>query len=215
MPRGDVLFFETATEGVYIVNTSRIQGLDATNPYDLSRAEIEGRRQCSQIFHFLKSHCPGFEKAIFVGTGPQVGVRETRHVRGLYTLTAEDLANEARFPDPIAIGGYPIDIHSPTGESTQSVHLRDNIAYQIPMRSLLVKNPCNLIFVGRSISATHEAAAAFRVTPIAMAIGQAGGTLAALSVLGKSTTPANTFPYEILRAKLEADGAFLGEQSPD
>ncbi len=210
VPRANVLFFETATPGVYIVNTSRIQGLDATDPYQLSQAEIKGRRQCRQIFEFLKNHCPGFENAICIGTGPQVGVRESRHVRGLYCLTAEDLARQMPFPDPIAVGGYPIDIHSPTGETTESVHLKDNIAYAIPLRSLLVANPDNIVFVGRGISATHEAAAAFRVTPIAMAIGQAGGTLAALSALDPDERPANAFPYELIRSRLLADGAFLG-----
>jgi hypothetical protein len=209
VPRGDVLFFETATPGVYIVNTSRIQGLDATNPYDLSRAETEGRRQCRQIFEFLRNHCPGFENAICIGTGPQIGVRESRHVEGLYTLTAEDLANETAFPDPIAMGGYPIDIHSPTGDGTDSVHLRDDIAYSIPMRSLVTGSPENVVFVGRGISATHEAAAAFRVTPIAMAIGQAGGTLAALASADQSGPPANAFHYPALREKLIADGACL------
>jgi len=208
VPRGDVLFFETATPGVYIVNTSRIQGLDATNPYELSRAETEGRRQCRQIFEFLKNHAPGFENSFVVGTGPQIGVRETRHVEGLYTLTAEDLANEVDFSDPAAAGGYPIDIHSPTGDNTESVHLRNDIAYKIPMRSLLVHEPDNVVFVGRGISATHEAAAAFRVTPIAMAIGQAGGTLAALAAIGG--IPANQLPYEILKERLLDEGACLG-----
>lgn len=210
VPRGDVLFFETATPGVYIVNTSRIQGLDATDPYQLSKAETEGRRQCRQIFDFLKKYCAGFEQAVYVGSGPQVGVRESRHVQGLYTLTAEDLAAEVAFPDPVATGGYPIDIHSPTGDSTESVHLRDDIAYSIPMRSLLVESPENVVFVGRGISATHEAAAAFRVTPIAMAIGQAGGTIAALSALDPEKTPANRFPYQRVRETLLANGAFLG-----
>ena len=211
VPRNDVLFFETATPGVYIMNTSRIQGLDATDPYELSLAEVEGRRQCRQIFDFLRKYCPGFEQSYMISTGPQIGVRETRHVRGKYVLTAEDLAREVRFPDPVAIGGYPIDIHSPEGDGTDSVHLKDDIAYRIPMRSLLVDSPDNVVFVGRGISATHEASAAFRVTPIAMAIGQAGGTLAALSALDASGRPANAYPYTLVRERLLNDGASLPE----
>jgi hypothetical protein len=210
VPRSDVLFFETATPGVYIVNTSRIQGLDATNPFDLSRAEVEGRRQCRQIFRFLNTRCPGFESALMIGTGPHIGVRETRHTRGQYMLTAEDLVQEVQFPDAIATGGYPIDIHSPTGEETNSVHLPADIAYQVPMRSLLPIAPHNLVFAGRGISATHEAAAAFRVTPIAMAIGQAAGTLAALSALDPEGRPPSRYPATLVRERLLADGAFLG-----
>lgn len=212
VPRGDVLFFETATPGVIIVNTSRIQGLDATNPFDLSKAEMEGRRQCAQIFNFLKKYCPGFEEAIFIGSGPQIGVRESRHVRGLHVLTAEELVAETRFPDAIAAGGYPIDIHSPDGEGTNSVHLAAGAIYTIPARSLMTDTPSNLVVVGRCISATHEAAAAFRVTPIAMAIGQGGGTLAALAIQRKSK-PADV-PYEALRDVLEANGAYLNFPTP-
>lgn len=209
--RNDVLFFETATPGVFIFNTSRIHGLNATDPYDLSKAEVEGRRQCRQIFNFLKKYCPGFEDAYMVGTGPHIGVRESRHALGQYVLQANDLIHQVRFPDTIAVGGYPIDIHSPTGENTDSVHLRDDIAYEIPMRSLLAKEPENVVFVGRGISATHEAAAAFRVTPIAMAIGQAGGTLAGLSALDPDERPPARFPYAAVRKRLLEDGAYLGE----
>jgi len=208
--RGDVLFFETATPGVFIINTSRIQGLDATNPFDLSRAEMEGRRQCQQIFRFLRTHCPGFAEAVLMGTGPHIGVRESRHCQGQYLLRADDLIQQTRFPDTIAVGGYPIDIHSPTGEDTESVHLPDDIAYEIPMRSLLAQEPDNVVLVGRGISATHEAAAAIRVTPIAMAIGQAGGTLAALSALDPQGRPPARFPNAAVRERLLRDGAFLG-----
>ena len=212
VPRNDVLFFETATHGVYIVNTSRIQGLDATDPFDLSRAETEGRRQCRQIFEFLRARCPGFEAALLIGTGPHVGVRETRHTRGRYILSADDLVQGVRFTDAIAAGGYPIDIHSPTGEDTNSIHLGADIAYEIPMRSLLPERPDNLVFAGRGISATHEAAAAFRVTPIAMAIGQAAGTLAALAALDREGRPPSRYPATLVRERLLADGAYLGRE---
>lgn len=207
VPRDDVLFFETATPGIFIVNTSRIQGLDATNPHDLSEAEIIGRRQCREIFHFLRKRCVGFEDAVLLSTGPQIGVRESRHIRGKYLLTAEDLVSERQFEDPVALGGYPIDIHSPNDGTTQSIHMRDAVAYQIPMRSLLVEQPRNLVVVGRSISATHEASAAFRVTPIAMAIGQAGGTIAAIASTDGIATA--EIPYSAVRRQLVAAGACL------
>ncbi len=210
VPRDNVLFFETATPGVVIVNTSRVQGLDATNPFDLSRAESLGRRQCAQIFAFLRRNCAGFAHAIRMDTAPKIGVRESRHIEGLHRITADELVNERAFPDPIALGGYPIDIHSPSGEKTDSVHMRPDISYQIPLRSLLVAEPTNLVVVGRCISATHEAAAAFRVTPIAMAIGQAGGVTAALAARdpqGAGATAA--VPYAEVRAHLLAQGACL------
>ncbi len=209
VPREFVLFFETATPGVVIVNTSRIQGVDGTNPYDLSKAEMEGRRQNLEIFQFLKKHCRGFEQAIRMDSAAQIGIRETRRIEGLYTLTAADVLEETNFPDPIALGGYPIDIHSPDKVETNSNHLAENTRYQIPMRSMLLAKPENLIVAGRCISATHEAMAAFRVSPIAMAIGQAAGVMAATAL--ETGVPVNSVDYARVRAALLQGDALLPE----
>ena len=137
----------------------------------------------------------------------QVGVRESRHVQGLHTLTADDLLSQTVFADPVAVGGYPIDIHSPEGQATNTMHLRPDIAYQIPLRSLLLAAPSNLVMAGRAISATHEAAAAIRVTPIAMALGQAAGTVAAVAV--RTEQPPNAVPYQAVRDVLSARNVYL------
>ncbi|HLS27496.1 MAG TPA: FAD-dependent oxidoreductase, partial [Opitutales bacterium] len=167
----------------------------------------EGRRQNNQIFEFLRKHCPGFENAFRCDSAAQVGVRETRHVKGLYTLTAEDLLEQREFPDVICRGGYPIDIHSPDGNGVNSSHMTSDGSYAIPYRSLLVERPRNLVVVGRCLSATSEAFAAVRVSPIAMAIGQAGGVAAALSVREKCA-PAD-LDYGLLRETLILQGAKL------
>jgi hypothetical protein len=206
IPRSDVLFFETATPGVVALNCTRIQGLNPADPADLSRAEMIGRKQVQQVFAFLRNHAPGFENAVLMDTPAQVGVREGRHPQGLYVLQAEDLLSERSFPDPILQAGYPIDIHAPKpGEEGGSRHLRPEGAYQIPLSSLLVASPVNLILTGRAISATHEASAAIRVTPLAMGMGQAAGTLAALAVDGHVGGVA----YAVLRRRLVDQGALL------
>ncbi len=205
--RETVLFFETNNKGEVILNMTRVLGKDATDPYQLSQAEIEGRKQANQAFKFLKEYVPGFEKAVFISTGVQIGVRESRRIDGRYVLTAEDLLNSVDFDDAIAIGGYPIDIHNPAGNHTNSIHLKPGQTYQIPYRSLLPKEISNLLVSGRCISATHEAGAAIRVTPIVMAIGQAAGTAAALSVADK-TEPA-MLSVEKLKEILIAQGAVI------
>ncbi|MDF9832826.1 hypothetical protein M2103_001040 [Ereboglobus sp. PH5-5] len=208
VPRDQVLFFETAEPGVVIVNTSRITGLDATDPFALGKAGMTGRRQCARIFDFLRKHAVGFSKAIRMDTAAKIGVRESRHIRGLHVLTAEDILGARDFEDAIALGAYPIDIHSADGAAvTTTTHLRPDSAYRIPLRSLLVERPENLVVVGRCISATHEASAAFRVTPIAMAIGQGGGVAAALAALGQ-TAPARV-PFAAIRERLLSQGAKL------
>jgi hypothetical protein len=207
VPRDHVLLFETSVAGVVVVNTSRVIGLEATDPFQLSRAEAVGRRQCQQIFRFLQQHAPGFAHAVRMDTAAKIGVRESRHISGRYCLTAEDLVKARVFTDVIALGGYPIDIHSPAAETTLTTHLDPDTAYQIPLRCLLVERPVNLVVVGRCISATHEAAAALRVTPIAMAIGQAGG-IAAAEAAARKLDPAQV-PYAVIRERLLAQGALL------
>lgn len=207
VPRDQVLFFETPIPGVVIVNTSRVTGLNAADPFQLSRAETIGRRQCAQIFRFLRRHAAGFAQAVRMDAAARIGVRETRHVCGHHQLTADDLTQARSFPDAIALGGYPIDIHAPAGEATATTPLSPTSEYQIPLRSLLVARPENLVVVGRCISATHEAAAAFRVSPIAMAIGQAGG-VAAAEAARRNTTPIGV-PFSVIRERLLQQGARL------
>ncbi len=207
IPRNNVLFFETHTPGVYIFNTSRVLDIDPTNGVDISRAEMEGRRQCWELFHFLKRYIPGFEEAIMVSTPVHIGIRESRHPKALYELTAEDILSGKHFPHPIALGGYPIDIHSPDGQTTASTHLTDRGIYSIPVESILTPNISNLVLAGRAIGADHHASAAIRVTPIAMAIGQGAGTLAAISI-SQSIDP-KSVKYEVLRQKLIESGVRL------
>lgn len=181
IPREDVLFFETNNPGEFIFNTSRILDHDATDPWSLSHAEFVGRQQCRELEAFVKRVIPGFEDAIVVSTGPSVGVRSSCQIDGCYRLTAEDLLNQTRFEDTIAISGYPIDIHSPDGEGTEHGTLPAGGMYGIPWRALICASVNNLIVVGRCISATFEAQAAIRTTPTVGAIGQAGGVAAALA----------------------------------
>jgi hypothetical protein len=206
------LLFETATPGVIVVNTSRIGYLDATDPFQLSQAELVGRQQVKEIFRFLRNHCQGFEDSILLATPAQVGVRESRHIHGLYTITQEDIVEATRFPDPIAVAGYPIDIHNPTpgGEgASHTTHLDPNIEYEIPMRALLVRGVKNLIVACRALSATHEAAAAIRVTPIMMAVGQAAGLMGAVAV--EFSASPQDLPYPVVREILSQRGVYLGE----
>ena len=128
---------------------------------------------------FLKNQ-RGFEKCYLEVTGPRIGVRSSRQLKGLYTLVAEDLKESKKFTDTIAHGAYPIDIHSPDGMNTISYFLKPGQYYNIPYRTLLNDSVHNLITVGRCISASFEAQASIRVTPIAGSIGQAGGTAAYL-----------------------------------
>ena len=206
--REDVLLFETVNPGEVIVNTTRIVKLNPVDPWDLSKAEREGRKQAHELIRFFRESCAGFENAILVSTGVQIGVRESRRVIGDYVLTQEDLLESKYFEDTVALGGYPIDIHNPTGAKTETTHLKPGQYYYIPLRSLIVKSFENLLVCGRCMSATHEAGAAIRVTPIAMGVGQAAGTAAGLAA-SKSIPVRNLENVQIHDALLKLRATIL------
>jgi hypothetical protein len=205
--RNQLLCFETNNKGEFIVNMSRIIKRSAVDPFDLTAAEIEGRRQCFEIFRFLREYVPGMENAVMHSTGPNIGIRESRKIDGVYKLTAQDLLNNVMFDDAVAMAGYPIDIHSPDGALTDHAFLKPGSWYSVPYRSLITNEIKNLIVAGRCISASHEALAAVRVTPLVMAMGQAAGTAATLAC--KTGAAVQDIDIAALRQTLVKNGAFL------
>lgn len=182
VPREWINLYREPSAGEYRVNCSRLHDVDGTNPDDLSRAEIDGRRQVAFIFEFLRERCPGCENARLLETAAQVGIRETRHILGEYVLTGEDVLRGAEFPDAVARCAYPVDIHDPTGTRgrLEGPQEAGKPYYEIPYRCLVPLRVENLLVAGRCISATHEGAASARVIPPCYATGQAAGLAAAL-----------------------------------
>jgi hypothetical protein len=208
LPREDILFFGTPHEREVAVNCSRITSVLGIDAWDLTAAEALGRQQVDQIARFLRDYVPGFEAAYVAQTGTAVGVRETRRVLGEYVLTAEDVLTARKFEDVIARGTYPIDIHSPSGRGTVLQTVPAGDAYDIPLRSLL---PCDVDWIltaGRCISGTHEAHSSYRVTPTAMATGQAAGVCAALA--SRRGCPPRAIPARDVQGELIRQGADLG-----
>lgn len=211
--RKDLLFFETNNPGEVIVNTTRIMGLNPIDPEDLTSAEIQGRKLVRELEAFLKSDVRGFEDAVLLCSGPTIGIRSSRQIKGIHTLTLKDLLEQRKFTDVIACGGYPIDVH-PTGpEESEKVnidapkHICEGEIYNIPLRSLVNAEIDNLVTVGRCISAEFAAQGAIRVTPIAGAIGHGGGAAAAVAVI--SNVPVRDISIEVLQDVLIKQGAFL------
>jgi len=194
------------------VNVSRISGMDGTKVEDLTRAEVEGRKQVRALMTFLRRYLPGFEDAVLLETAAQVGVRETRRITGEYVLTADDLKYARHFPDVVALGAYPIDIHPATGDGgglaeARRLGLTTANAYEIPYGTLVPHGVEQLLVAGRCLSATHEAAGATRVMSTSMAVGQAAGTAAALAATA-AVAPRH-IDVRTLQATLSAQGAVL------
>lgn len=170
------------------VNVTRAQGVDGTDPDDLTRAEVETSLQMLQVLDFLRGYVPGFERAHIVSTPYQVGIRETRHVHGSYVLQQKDVLSGRDFADQIGRGAYPLDVHdveSGKGGSTLNPIQR---SFGIPLRTLLPEGTPNIAVAGRSISATHEAAGSIRGQAVCMVTGHAAGVVAALAA-GRGQSP--------------------------
>jgi hypothetical protein len=213
LPREDILFFNSAHPGEVAVNSTRVTQVFGTDVFDLTRAEAVSHRQMSQIAAFLRDYVPGFADSYVAQSGVQVGVRETRRILGDYVLTGEDILSARKFDDVIARGTYPVDIHNPNGKGTVLRSVPPGDAYDVPLRCLLPRDVDDLLTAGRCISGTHEAHSSYRVTPTAMATGQAAGVCAALAAA------AGRAPREVeiaaVQAELIRQGADLGARGED
>lgn len=212
VPRRGIGMYKTMQPGVWRINTTRIHRRDGTNVDDLTAAELEGRQQVEELMRFFRRRVPGFEQCVLLDTAATVGVRESRRIVGEYTLTLDDLSSGREFDDVIALCGYPVDIHSPTGSGGGVLpEMQTANAYQIPFRSLVPLGCEQLLVAGRSVSSTHEALGAIRVMPPAFAMGQAAGTAAAAAVRAGVTPRKVDIPA--LQGELVADGAYLGPRT--
>ena len=207
IPNERTIIITGLREGEVWINMTRVAGVDATDVKSLSDGEIAARGQIDDIFTYLKNYVPGFETSYFTKTAPFLGIRETRRIEGLYTMTQDDVLGCRHFDDAIAVASYPIDIHRPGDEGCTLIWCGD--CYDIPFRSLLPKKVKNLIVAGRCISTTHEAMGAIRVMATCMAMGEAAGR-AAKQAIRRGVAPTE-IDVKQLQAELRAKGAYLRE----
>ena len=198
---------------VNVTQVKNAQGrpVDGTDAGELSAGEIEGRRQARDFFEFLRREAPGFADAYIVDIPPQLGIRETRRVRGLYQLTADDVISCASFPDTIGVNGWPIENHVAGDVVWRWPDIPGSRGFnQLPYRMLVPEGLSNLLVAGRCASMTHEGQSAARVSGACFAMGQAAGTAAHLSLAGNA--PCADIAVEKLQAALESGGAYLGRE---
>lgn len=174
--------------GEVIVSMNHImkdgRSIDATIPEEITYGELKGRKEVVECARFLIEQMPGFEEAYLVDTATQLGVRETRRIKGLYTLEEDDVMGGKKFDDAILSSAWPIEMHD-SGKETEFSFLEKGKYYQIPYRCLIPRGAENLIVTGRCISASHRALASTRVMGVCIAEGQAGGLAASLGVKNK------------------------------
>ena len=162
------------------VQLTHMYDKDPLDARDITAAVVEGRRQMLEVFNLLKTYDPDFAETDLVNAAPLLGVRESRRIRGEYTMTVEDLLCGRTFPDAVASSAFNIDIHHADDDSQHTV---DVPRYEIPYRALIPVGLEGLLVAGRCISGTHEAQASYRVTGDCSEMGEAAGLAAAEAAL--------------------------------
>jgi hypothetical protein len=162
----------------FYVNHSGTKNLgvfDATDPEQLSEAECLSHRQVLQMVQAMREFGGEALKDVeVIATGPQIGVRPRRRVKGLYVLTEEDAKGGRRFDDVIAWRSGHLDVGF--------VRLERMKIHDVPYRAIVPEEIGGLLMAGRCISATHVAASAGKSMGNCVATGHAAGLAAAISV---------------------------------
>ncbi|MBN8216313.1 MAG: FAD-dependent oxidoreductase [Spirochaetes bacterium] len=208
---------------------TRVHGVDCGEAADLTRAEMEGRKQVRRLLDLVREAQPSHPVTL-AALPARIGIRETRHAKCLHRLTEGEVLTGKRFPDAIANGTYRVDIHrqggagltfryldgkqvevhgdgSQTEGRWRPVQERDPAFYQIPYRSLVAAGLSNVLAVGRALDADPGAFGAVRVQVNCNQTGEAAGAAAALAK--KTGKPFPELDPAALRADLEAGGAVL------
>ncbi len=173
-------------------------GYDGTDVKDLTKAEIEGRRQAMLAIKALRRYVPGFEHATLRNFGMGLGIRETRKIAGRYNLTGEDVKNQARFEDSIGIfpefiDGYGTLIIPTTGRY-----------FQVPYGIMIPPNVENLLVAGRCVAGDKLAHAATRNMMCCTVTGQGAGIGAAVSI--KAGVTCGEVDIQRVQKTLQAQG---------
>lgn len=181
-PTPPVKAYRTPKPGHYRVNHEHVFSVDATDSRSMSEAHKTARKQVISSLRVLHEETPGFENAQLTSAASVLGVRESRHIEGLYKITVDDIANGTKFDDRIAAYGFGMDIHIRSKEMSGNFKIEVAETYYIPYRAMLPKGCDNLLVAGKTISCISQAAGGLRCMPCAMAMGQAAGTACCLAL---------------------------------
>jgi hypothetical protein len=214
---------------IYMLAGTRVRGVDCSKSADLTRAEIEGRRQVAAILEVLREARPE-GAARLLDFPAAIGIRDTRHVRCGYQLRGEDVLEGVRFPDAIANGSYRVDVHHQDRPGITLMYLdgrrvyaqpgkpreegrwrppqeADPTFYQIPLRSLVPGRFGNVVLAGRMLDADRTAFGAVRVMVNTNQTGEAAGVAAYLALSGGVAMEA--VDPEAVRAELARGGSII------
>ena len=191
-PAGHVLLYRSTLPGIVTCNMTNVTEIDGTSAEDLTRAEIICRKQIPSIVDFLREYAPGYENCFVIGSASLIGIRETRHFKGVKTITEQEIAAAVQHEDAVVFDAhFNFDVHNVNGAGLDETGCQEQFkqknGYTIPYGCMVPEAIDGLLLSGRNISGTHMAHSNFRAMPICLGIGEACGAAAALSArLGKA-----------------------------
>ncbi|MDD4441736.1 MAG: FAD-dependent oxidoreductase, partial [Kiritimatiellae bacterium] len=149
-------------------------------------ATLRARRELHALVDGLRGTGGVWQNVRLVSTAEQIGVREGRRLHGLYTVTAEDLRQGARFEDAVCRATFCVDVHALDQNKNKAIDKKvawRTKPYDIPLRALIARDVSGLMFAGRCISGDFIAHSSYRVTGNSVALGEAAGRVCALAAL--------------------------------
>lgn len=201
---GGPWFNSVMHKGSVAVNITR-SAADSTDNRDFAAAECRLREDIFKFAEALRKHVPEFRNSYVASTAPQAGIRESRRILGMHTVTAEEYVAGLKYDDSISRGAHQIDMHASKGSGQVLIKLSQ--AAYVPFRAMIADGFPNLIVAGRCISADRKALASLRVQASCMGIGQAAGVAAAQSL--KQGKAVQDLDISALTSRLRDMGAFV------
>jgi len=201
-------------DGVWMVNTIRLVGIDGTDGKSVTDGMIRGRGEAEKLMGIFRKHVPGYANARIKAVAPLLGVRETRRISGQYMMTLDDLARWAgdhkTLNDVIGYSTWGFDLPSPKRPSHNPGPKRRGLAKRkpIPYRVMVPRPIANLICPGRAISVERHILGSLRVASPCMAMGQAAGQAAAQVV--RKNVPFAGVDVKRLLKELKQAGVRIG-----
>jgi hypothetical protein len=154
-----------------------------------------------QSYFRMRKERPGYENCWLMPGSLDLGVRESRRIKGEYTITERDMMEGRKFDDAIAQTQTPLDMHLQGNAWEEDL---PNRAYDVPYRAMVPLRVDNLLVAGRSISMDHRALSGLRKIPVCMSEGQAAGVAAALCAK-TGVTPRKLDVKQLQRELLKQD----------
>lgn len=186
------------------VNITRAE-VDAADRAAFTKAEYQLRLDMFALVEALRERFDEFKNCEIVTSGVNAGIRETRNIKGVYTMNLNDFACGRTFECPVAHCAHPMDIHAAKGAGQSLTSI--NTSCYVPYESTVTEEIENLVVAGRCISAEREPFASVRVQATVMSIGECAGLVSKLHC--DTGIAVSKLPKDVLKKLIDERGCVL------